>query len=102
MIGVGSGLSLDRDGFTCRSLFRSFRRRWTDCSPFAPARVGPNLMVGFSTASDEAMHPRLAAVARGLTGTAGALPDTYGVSADELSDLMNRFRARALSLMETR
>jgi hypothetical protein len=96
MIGVGSSLSLDRDGFTCRTLFRSFRRRWVDCSEFAPAWVGPNQMVGFSTASDEAMHPRLAAVARGLTGTAGALPDTYGHSADDLADVMNRFRKRAL------
>jgi hypothetical protein len=102
MIGVGSRLSLDREGFTCRTLFRSFRRRWVDCTEFAPAWVGPRLMVGFSTASDEAVHPRLAAVARGLTGAAGALPDTYGVSAYDLADTMNRFRDRALGLMETR
>jgi hypothetical protein len=101
-IGVGSSLSLDREGFTCRTWFSSFRRRWADCTEFAPARVGFNTMVGFSTASDEAMHPRLAAVARGLTGTAGALPDTYGVSAADLADTMNRFRDRALGLMETR
>jgi hypothetical protein len=102
MIGVGAGLSLDREGFTCRTLFRSFRRRWVDCTEFTPVRVGFNAMVGFSTASDEAMHPRLAAAARGLTGAAGALPDTYGVSADDLADTMNRFRDRALGLMETR
>jgi hypothetical protein len=102
MIGVGSSLSLDQEGFTCRTLFRSFRRRWVDCTDFAPTRVGFNMMVGFSTTSDEAQYPRLAAVARGLTGTAGALPDTYGVSADDLADTMNRFRDRALGLMETR
>ena len=101
-IGVGSQLSLDRQGFTCRTLFRSFRREWADCSEFAPAQIGPNLMVSFSTRQDETLHPRLVAVARGLTGTAGALPDTYGVSAPQLADLMNRFRACALGVKETR
>jgi hypothetical protein len=102
MMGFGSSLSLDREGFTCRTLFRSFRRRWVDCTAFAPVRVGFNAVVGFSTAWDEAMQLRFAAVARGLTGTAGALPDTYGVSADDLADIMNRFRDRALAIMETR
>jgi hypothetical protein len=97
-IGVGSKLELDPKGFKCASLFKSFRREWADCSEFSPVRIGPNMMVGFSTGQDETAHPRGAAFARALTGTSGALPDTYGVSADELADLMNRFRARALGI----
>jgi hypothetical protein len=31
-----------------------------------------------------------------VTGQAGALPDTFGFSAEALADLMNGFRARAL------
>ncbi len=102
MIGVGGGLKLDRKGFVCRSLFSSFRREWTECTGFAALRVGPRKMVGFTTVRDELLHPRLAAVARGMTSTAGALPDTYGLSANELADLMNRFRDRAVGAMETR
>lgn len=98
-IGVGSKLELNLEGFACTSLFKTFRRRWADCSEFTPVRIGPNMMIGFSSRQDEENHPRGAALARGLTGTSGALPDTYGVSADELADVMNRFRARALGLL---
>lgn len=97
IVGIGSDLRLDRQGFTCRSLFRSWRREWKDCSPFEAVHVGMRGMVGFSTEQDERERPRLSAVSRGLTGgPSGALPDSYGLSVDELADLMNRFRARAL------
>ena len=101
MIGVGARLQLDREGFTCTTLFKSFRRTWVECSEFAPARVGPNLMVGFSTLTDETNHPRGAALARALTGVSGALPDTFGMAADELAELMNLFRQRALAAKDT-
>lgn len=97
VIGIGSDLRLDAQGFTCRSLFRSWRREWKDCSPFEVVHVGMRGMVGFSTEQDERDKPRLSAVSRGLTGgPSGALPDTYGLSTVELADLMNRFRDRAL------
>jgi hypothetical protein len=95
MIGVGARLSLDMEGFTCQTLGRSFRRTWVECSLFTPVRAGGRDMVGFSTAQDECAHPRMAGVARAVIGQAGALPDTFGMSAVDLCDLMNRFRARA-------
>jgi hypothetical protein len=101
MIGVGARLRLDAEGFTCSTLFRSFRRTWAECSVFAPVRIGLTSMVGFSTQTDEARHPGGAAVARSLTGHSGALPDTFGMSADDLSDLMNLFRLRALAAKDT-
>ena len=97
MIGVGASLALDRMGFTCRTLFKSFRREWTDCSSFAPARVGLNTMVAFETRQDLASHPKMSELNRQVVGAAGALPDTFGLSADELAELMNAFRDRALS-----
>jgi len=96
MFGVGSSLALDGEGFTCRTLFRSFRREWRTCSTFHPVRVGFRQFVGFSTQQDEAAHPNLAAVNREMIGASGMLPDTFGLGAEGLSDLMNRFRARAL------
>ena len=40
----------------------------------------------------------MAAANRALIGASGMLPDTFGLTSDDLSDLMNRFRARALGL----
>lgn len=96
MLGVGSSLTLDREGFTCRTLFRSFRRKWTECSAFYPVSVGIRKNVGFSTQQDEAAHPNLAAANRAMIGASGMLPDNYGLSADDLADLMNRYRGRAI------
>lgn len=96
MTGWRSQLSLDREGFTCQTIFRSFRRNWKDCSPFAPVSIGLNRFAGFSTATDEAKHPGLASMNRGLIGASGMLPDRYGMSARDLCDLLNRFRARAV------
>jgi len=95
MIGVGAKLVLDSDGFTCTTLFRSFRRTWVECSEFYPVRVGGNAMVGFASETDQAK--RLAAVSEAIAGTQAALPDTFGFSAEELADVMNRFRARAIA-----
>ena len=95
-LGIGSGLELNRVGFRCRTLFRTWNRQWRDCSEFAPISIGPNTFVGFSTLSDEKAHPNLAAANRAIAGTSGMLPDTYGMSPQDLADTMNRFRARAL------
>ena len=96
MIGVGSSLVLDCKGFACRTLFRTFRRRWRDCSAFHPVTTGFRKYVGFSAQEHEAAHPRMAAANRAMIGATGMLPETYGLSAEELSDLMNSFRARAM------
>ena len=97
MLGVGSRLILERDSFTCRTLFRSFTRQWRECSDFHPVYAGLRRYVGFTTQQDEAAHPNLAAVNRALVGASGMLPETFGISAEELADLMNGFRARALA-----
>ena len=52
-------------------------------------------MVVFS--HDHSRHPRLAAINQSLVDATDALPDTYGRTPDELADLMNEWRLRALS-----
>ena|GEM_PF-2338981 len=98
MFGVGSSLTLDREGFSCRTLFRTFRREWRECPAFYPVSTGLRKFVGFTTEQDEAAHPKLAAANRTMIGASGMLPDTFGLDAEGLSDLLNRFRARALGL----
>jgi hypothetical protein len=97
MLGVGANLKLDREGFACRTLFRTFRREWRECSAFYPVRAGLKKFVGFSTPQDEAAHPGLAAFNRQAIGASGMLPDTFGLSAEGLADLLNRFRERAIA-----
>lgn len=96
VIGIASRLDLGRDSFTCVTLSRSFTRTWKDCSTFDPVRIGVNKFVGFSSAEDDAAKPKLAAANKHMIGHSGMLPDTYGLSAEELASLMNRFRARAM------
>jgi len=96
MFGVGASLKLGRQGFSCRTLFRTFRREWRECSPFYPVSTGLQTHVGFSTQQDEAAHPGLAAANRAFIGASGMLPENFGLNAEELADLMNAFRARAL------
>ena len=95
MLGHGGSLVLDREGFVCNSLFKPFRREWRECSAFYPVRISYRKFVGFTTQQDEAAHPELAAFNRRKVGASGMLPDTYGLGAEKLCDLMNKYRARA-------
>lgn len=97
LFGWRTSLKLDRTGFTCETLFRTWRRAWTDCSMFTPIAIGMNTFVGFSTVSDETKHPGWAAASRFVSGTSGMLPENYGMPPAKLADLMNRFRERAFS-----
>lgn len=90
-------LDLGRDGFSCVTLFSTWRRRWADCTEFAPIIVGSTQYVGFTNARDERRYPWMAFAAWMTTGSSGMLPDNYGYSARELSDLMNAFRVRAMA-----
>ncbi len=100
MFGVGSTLTLDNKGFTCRTLFRSFRREWGECSAFYPVSMGFRKFVGFSTGQDEAAHPNIAAANQAIIGATGMLPDTFGLTADDLSNLLNTYRGRARGLVD--
>jgi hypothetical protein len=40
---------------------------------------------------------RIAKINRALVGAGSALPDTYGMKAEELAELMNEWRSRAIT-----
>jgi hypothetical protein len=94
--GWRAQLDLDRTGFSCVTLFSTWRRSWSDCTEFAPIMVGTAEYVGFTNARDERRYPVMAFASWMTTGSTGMLPETYGHSARALADLMNGFRARAL------
>ena len=97
-----SCLRLDTEGFTIRSLFREQTYRWDDVDTFGATRIGPNKMVGFNFAPHFRRAERLRGVSAALAGFEGALPDTYGMKAEELAHLMNEYKYRHAAATEGR
>jgi hypothetical protein len=90
MLPGASSLLLTTDGFTMTSMYRASFTPWRSVASFGVTRVSGNRMVGF-VYRDDAQVPKLGrAISAGLSGGAeGALPDTYGMKAEALIDLMS-------------
>jgi hypothetical protein len=88
-------LRLDSHGFEVRSLFRSHSYRWEDVKEFGVGHVGLRRMVMFNFAAEFRQQGRGRGVAAFLTGWEGALPDTYGVSAEALAEMLNERKRKA-------
>ena len=93
--GAG-GLTLDREGFTVTNLFRSHRAHWLDTTGFMAVRIPPahQKMVMYDDAKQSGRS--LAQLNVAIAGRGAGLPDTYGLSADDLAHLMAQWRERAL------
>ncbi len=93
--GAGA-LMLDGDGFEVTNLFRHHRSRWPDTAGFTAARIPParQTMVVYNDATQTAKS--LAKINVAIVGRNSALPDTYGLSADQLAGMMAQWRERAL------
>lgn len=102
LIPGASHLQLESKGMTVRSLFREWHVRWADVDHFFVTSISGNAMVCWNYAADASAKPRGARVSRTLTGVEAGLPDTYGRSASDLADLLNRWRARASGVDDAR
>ena len=89
-----ASLKLDIEGFEEVSIGRKRRFRWVEVSQFGTWKVSGNELVCFNGAKDTG---KMAQINRSIAGASQSLGDTYSMSADELAELMNRFRLRALS-----
>jgi hypothetical protein len=69
--------------------------QFADCSEFEVWREGSNSLVVFDNPLADA-SPN-AAANRAITGRSGSLPHRFGVRAEELAQLMNMARDRALA-----
>lgn len=87
-------LRLTAEGFELRSLWRTHRQRWSDIAAFYAGRIARNAMVLIDYAPAYTGQRRARRFATGLAGTEGALPDTYGYSAEALAELLNEWRRR--------
>jgi hypothetical protein len=98
LVPGASGLTLDKEGFVIRNLFRRICYQWPNVGEFAVVTIkygaGSKKLVGF--------NDRLAATSTGaainlkLTGRNSALPDTYSLSIEDLARLMTLWHERVV------
>ncbi len=87
-------LRLTQDGFEMRAMFRSHFYRWRDVAAFEPVRIYGGKYVSIIFAPTYLAAPIGRDVSAALTGIQGMLPDTYGMTAEALADLLNDWRVR--------
>lgn len=91
VLGKGSRVHLDPDGFVYRTPLRTIQHTWRECSTFSPVRRWLTPPVSFSVQdADSSGSPPGA-------GRKRYLPDTFRRAAADFCNLMNAFRARALN-----
>jgi hypothetical protein len=97
MLPGAGALTLDREGFEITNLFRRYRTRWQDASGFSTTRIPPAHQRW--VVYDDIRHntKRIARINVEIVGRNAALPDTYGLSPDDLGQLMTQWRERALA-----
>lgn len=102
MLAPGAGrLTLDQNGFERVTLFLRFRTSWNCVDNFTvcemSVRRGRRMQfVGYTDRELPANN-----TSQQLTGRNAALPDSYGLSHDDLASLMGRWRTRALAARPT-
>lgn len=90
LVSGSSYLRLDGDGFEVRALFRAGRFGWSEVANFRPFRTPGGSFVGFDFAPG--FEPRAAVISRDLAGVEGGLPDTYGLTPDQLAALLTTWQ----------
>jgi hypothetical protein len=93
MLPQSSYLRLDPEGFEIRTLFQSSRYKWDDVAVFGTKKIGSKMVIFlFSPEYENGKTAR--GISLAVAGVEGALPDTYGMSAEELANLMNEWREK--------
>lgn len=90
-------LRLEEQGFTFSSLFRAHFVRWDDVAGFSLVRVASNDMVGWLYREGRQPAGRGARLSLALAGCHAALPESYGLRAEELAQLLERLRQECSS-----
>ena len=89
-----SYLDLTPDGMEIRSLYRKWFVRWSDVQEFFPTFVQHRPMTSWNYTKSFAGQRFGRKIASGLIGAEAILPDTYGMSAKDLSNLLNNWRTK--------
>jgi hypothetical protein len=87
-----ASLSLNKEGFQAKSLFRRIGANWQDVSSFTVQAALPPVWSGFVSFSDSRSKGLATILARGRV-----LPDTYGLPSSGLAQLMTEWRDQAIA-----
>ena len=90
-----SFLKITEEGFTFSTMRRRQFVRWQDVDVFKVVRLGPRRFVGWNSAAGSEAPGGVRRANRAIGGVEAALPDTYGMNADELARLLDEQRQRA-------
>ena len=85
-------LRLDPTGFTVCSLFRAHATSWFEVDSFEVARMRGRKLVVFNFSNLHRGQEFVRKLAVAIGWHQGALPDTYGLFAEELAAMMNDWR----------
>jgi hypothetical protein len=88
-------LRLDDEGLIFCSLFRAHRLRWEDVEGFGVVRVASNRMVGWRYCEGREPEGRGVRLSLALAGCHAALPENYGLRAEELAQLLEQLRQKS-------
>jgi hypothetical protein len=89
-----SYLQLTPEGFTMCSLFRSHSYSWSEIEDFAVGKMANTETVVFNHSPFYKNQNTLRKTNKKFFGFEAGLPDTYGMSAEKLADLMNEWKRR--------
>ena len=92
LIPNSSYLKIDVAGIEMKNLFKTTFIPWQAVSGFRTKYIFVNKMVVFD------IDPKLLENSR-LKGKTGAFPDTYGMSAKKLAELLNEYKAKSESFL---
>lgn len=100
LIPTSSRLKLTKDGFEVKSLFKSNFTKWSDVDRFRVGYVGVGYvgrtkMVMYDFSHNYTKYEVGKKIAKTLSGSEGALPNTYGMKAKELVKLMNEWKKKS-------
>ncbi len=93
LVPGASFLELTAEGFTFAGMFRKKSELWRDIRGFGVWRASRNKMVGWLYMPGHQVRGQ--SFSEAMTGVHGSLPDTYGMKAEDLADLMNELKRRA-------
>lgn len=90
LFGVGSHLELNADTFVVTNFGRRTTERWDECANFNAYRISRVEQVAYDRARDVDTH--MGEMNRSISGRSSGLPDTFGMEAVKLADLMNAYQ----------
>ena len=93
LIPNSSHLKLTREGFEVKNLFKSDFTKWSDIEKFRVGYAGRTRMVMYDYSKEFKKYKVGKKIAKSLSGSEGALPNTYGMKAKNLVQLMNHWKS---------